>query len=75
MTDCPAPAGRLRFDIGEIVRQHRSALEAEEQLSLAQRKVLSAMALCRTADAYRPELLPHRWKPPRGPTATTIFDA
>lgn len=50
MTDCPAPAGRPRFDIGEIVRQHRAALEAEKHLSLAQRRVLSAMALCRTAD-------------------------
>jgi hypothetical protein len=50
VTDCPAPAGRPRFDIGEIVRQHRAALEAEEHLSLAQRRVLSAMALCRTAD-------------------------
>lgn len=50
MTDCPAPAGRPRFDIGEIVRQHRAALEAEEHLSIAQRRVLSAMALCRTAD-------------------------
>lgn len=50
MTACPAPAGRPRFDIGEIVRQHRTALEAEVHLSLAQRRVLSAMALCRTAD-------------------------
>jgi hypothetical protein len=49
VTDCPAPAGRPRFDIGDIVRQHRAALEAEERLSLAQRSVLSAMALCRTA--------------------------
>jgi len=48
--DCSASAGRPRFDIGEIVRQHRSALEAEEYLSLAQRRVLSAMALCRTAE-------------------------
>jgi hypothetical protein len=37
------------LDIGEIVRQHRPALEAEVHLSLAQRRVLSAMALCRTA--------------------------
>ena len=29
----------------------------------------------KTADADLPDLLPHRWKPPRGPTATTIFDA
>jgi hypothetical protein len=50
VTDSPASAGRSRFDIGEIVRQHRTALEAEAHLSLAQRRVLSAMALCRTAD-------------------------
>lgn len=50
MTDCLAPAGRPRFDIGEIVRQHRAMLEAEVHLSLAQRRVLSAMALCRTAE-------------------------
>jgi hypothetical protein len=50
VTNCPASAGRPRFDIGEIVRQHRAALEAEQHLSLAQRRVLSAMALCRTAE-------------------------
>jgi hypothetical protein len=47
--DCPAPAGRPRFDIADIVRQHRAALEAEMHLTFAQRRVLSAMALCRTA--------------------------
>jgi len=46
---CLAPAGRPRFDIADIVRQHRAALEAEVHLSLAQCRVLSAMALCRTA--------------------------
>jgi hypothetical protein len=46
---CPAPAGRPRFDIADIVRQHRTALEADVHLTLAQRRVLSAMALCRTA--------------------------
>jgi hypothetical protein len=45
----PASAGRPRFDTAEIVRQHRAALEAEVPLTLAQRRVLSAMALCRTA--------------------------
>lgn len=50
MTDCPASAGRPRFDIADIVRQHRAALEADEHLTLAQRRVLSAMALCRTAE-------------------------
>ncbi|HLP09298.1 MAG TPA: IS91 family transposase [Opitutaceae bacterium] len=49
MEPCPAPAGRPRFDIADIVRQHRSVLEAETHLTLAQRRVLSAMALCRTA--------------------------
>jgi hypothetical protein len=47
---CSAPvAGRPRFDIADLVRQHRPALEAEVHLTLAQRRVLSAMALCRTA--------------------------
>jgi hypothetical protein len=46
---CPAPAGRPRFDIADLVRQHRTALEAEVHLTLAQRRVLSAMTLCRTA--------------------------
>jgi predicted RNA-binding Zn-ribbon protein involved in translation (DUF1610 family) len=46
---CPAAAGRARFDIGDIVRQHRAALEAVQHLSVAQRRVLSAIALCRTA--------------------------
>ncbi len=45
----PAAAGRPRFDIGEIVRQHRAALETQVGLTLQQRRVLSAIALCRTA--------------------------
>lgn len=49
MSVCPAPGGRPRFDIADIVRQHRAELEAETPLTLAQRRVLSAMALCRTA--------------------------
>ena len=49
MSHGPANAGRPRFDIAEIVRLHRAALEAEVRLTLAQRRVLSAMALCRTA--------------------------
>ena len=49
MASCPAPGGRPRFDIANIVRQHRPALEAEVHLTLAQRRVLSAIALCRTA--------------------------
>jgi hypothetical protein len=46
----PAQAGRPRFDIGDIVRQHRAALETQMCLTLQQRRVLSAMALCRTAE-------------------------
>jgi hypothetical protein len=45
----PATAGRPRFDIADIVRRHRAELEAEVQLAPAQRRVLSAIALCRTA--------------------------
>jgi hypothetical protein len=45
----PAPAGRPRFDIGDIVRQHRAALEAQHSVTLSQRRVLSAIELCRTA--------------------------
>lgn len=50
MVHGPATAGRPRFDIADLVRQHRAALEAEVHLTLAQRRVLSAMALCRTAE-------------------------
>jgi hypothetical protein len=46
---CPVSAGRPRFDIADIVRQHRATLEAETHLTAAQRRVLSAIALCRTA--------------------------
>jgi hypothetical protein len=45
----PAAAGRPRFDIGDIVRQHRAALEEQEHLTLKQRRVLAAIELCRTA--------------------------
>jgi hypothetical protein len=41
--------GRQRFDIADIVRAHRSELEARVGLSCAQRRVLSAIELCRTA--------------------------
>jgi hypothetical protein len=47
---CPALAGRPHFDIADIVRQHRTALKAEMHLTLAQRRVLSAIVLCRTAE-------------------------
>lgn len=45
----PAPAGRTPFDIADIVRAHRGALEAETCLSPAQQQVLSAIERCRTA--------------------------
>lgn len=45
----PATAGRPRFDIADIVRRHRAALEAEQGLTVAQRRALSAIELCRTA--------------------------
>jgi hypothetical protein len=41
----PAAAGRPRFDIADIVRRHR----AEVHLTPAQGRVLSAIAVCRTA--------------------------
>lgn len=43
-----AYAGRPRLDMADIVRQHRGALESVCQLTVAQQKVLSAIALCRT---------------------------
>lgn len=49
MVSSPASAGRPRYDIAEIVRRHRAQLEAEVKLTLAQRRMLSAIAVCRTA--------------------------
>jgi len=49
MEDAAAQNGRTRYDIGEIVRDHREALEASVRLGPAERRVLAAMALCRTA--------------------------
>jgi hypothetical protein len=40
---------RPRFDIGEIVRKHRPALEARHRLAPGQKKVLTAISRCRTA--------------------------
>jgi len=40
---------RPRFDIGEIVRKHRPALEARHRLGPVQKKVLTAISRCRTA--------------------------
>jgi hypothetical protein len=41
--------GRPRFDIADIVRAHGEALARETPLTLAQRRVVSAIASCRTA--------------------------
>jgi Putative transposase/Transposase zinc-binding domain len=49
MKDCSAKAGRPRFDIVDIVREHRAQLEATVQLCATQKRVLSAIELCRTA--------------------------
>ena len=40
---------RPRFDVADIVRQHRGALEAEYRLSRAQKRVLTLISRCRTA--------------------------
>jgi hypothetical protein len=40
---------RPRFDIGEIVRKHRPALEARHRLAPGQKKMLTAIGRCRTA--------------------------
>jgi Putative transposase/Transposase zinc-binding domain len=45
----PAQAGRAKFDIGDIVRAHRSALEVQHPLLPAQRRVLTDISQCRTA--------------------------
>lgn len=49
MAHCPASAGRPRFEIADIVRAHRAELELTQHLTPAQRRVLSAIELCRTA--------------------------
>lgn len=41
--------GLARFDIADIVRRHRPALEAEHRLTRAQKRVLTDIAQCRTA--------------------------
>jgi Putative transposase/Transposase zinc-binding domain len=46
---CPASAGRPRFDIADIVREHRAELEVEHRLSVTERRVLTAIERCRTA--------------------------
>ena len=49
MDNSPATAGRPRFDLGELARAHRGELEARYALSSIERRVLSAIAVCRTA--------------------------
>jgi len=43
------PASRPRFEVGDIARTHGPALLAQGGLRLEQRRVLSALGLCRTA--------------------------
>lgn len=45
----PVSTRRARFDIADIVRRHRASLEDSTRLTLAQRRVLSAIERCRTA--------------------------
>lgn len=40
---------RPRFDIGDLARQHRKALEVQHRLNRQQRRMLTAIGLCRTA--------------------------
>ena len=49
MASTPVWTGGTRFDIGESVRRHRGELEAATVLGNEERRVLSAIALCRTA--------------------------
>ena len=49
MRNSPAIAGRPRFDLGDLARAHRGQLEAGYALSSIERRVLSAIAVCRTA--------------------------
>jgi hypothetical protein len=49
VADCPASAGRPRFDIADIVRAHRAQLEREQGISVTEGRVLSAIERCRTA--------------------------
>lgn len=49
MSASPAQTGRARFDIGDIVRAHRAALEAQHPLTPEQKRVLTDIGQCRTA--------------------------
>jgi hypothetical protein len=45
----PCVGERAKLEVADIVRAHRAELEATHWVTLEQRRVLSAMALCRTA--------------------------
>lgn len=50
MSSSPSKStGRPRFDIGDIAREHGPAVAATTTLTVAQKRVLSAIACCRTA--------------------------
>jgi hypothetical protein len=44
-----AQAGRAKFDIGDIVREHRAALEVQHPLTREQKRALTDIGQCRTA--------------------------
>ncbi len=48
MSAGPARAGRARYDIGALVRDHRAELEASHRLAPAQKRALTDMEQCRT---------------------------
>lgn len=49
MSSHPCVGERPKLEVADIVRTHRAALEAKHRVTLEQRRVLSAIALCRTA--------------------------
>ena len=49
MSAHPCVGERAKLEVADIVRAHRAELEAKHWVTLEQRRVLSAMALCRTA--------------------------
>ena len=48
MTAGPVEAGRTRYDIGAIVRDHRAELESLHPLTCGQKRVLTDIGQCRT---------------------------
>lgn len=49
MSAHPCAGERVKLEIADIVRAHRAELEAKQLVTLEQRRVLSAIALCRTS--------------------------